>query len=84
MRSFVERQNWQARQPSYTDHCTRSAYAVRPGWGPVREQVGSGRADGVVVLTRCAVSAGFSEFAEQLAWFEARLAFIAVVEGGWR
>lgn len=81
VRSFAKAQGWRAGR-CYTDDRPGSACAVRSGWGLVREQVGSGRADGVVVLTYCAVSAGFGEFSEQLAWFEAHLAFIAVVETG--
>ncbi|WP_416975805.1 recombinase family protein [Streptomyces sp. 4F14] len=81
VRAFAEARGWRAGH-WYSDDCSQSAYADRPGWGLVRQQIRSGRADGVVMPAHFDV--GRDEYAEELAWFSAHLAFVAVVEGGRR
>ncbi|WP_416968289.1 hypothetical protein [Streptomyces sp. 4F14] len=64
------------------DKFLRNACTDQPGWGRVYQQVR--RADDVVVPAHVDVDAGRDEYAEELAWFSAHLAFVAVVEGGRR
>jgi len=81
--SFVEERGWRAER-WYADGHPWSTGLVRAGWQRVRCEVGAGLADGVVVASRFDVSAGWGEFMEELAWFEAHIAFVVVVEVGRR
>ncbi|MET8979393.1 hypothetical protein ABZX85_27700 [Streptomyces sp. NPDC004539] len=81
MRRFVERHKWKAGRV-FMDDFLWSTCTARPGWGLVRMEIGSGLADGVVVLTKHVVSRNAGEYAEQLAWLRGRSAFIAVMQPG--
>ncbi|MET8983426.1 hypothetical protein ABZX85_48495 [Streptomyces sp. NPDC004539] len=81
--AFAEERGWRA-GPRYTDDETWRTCVARPGWGLVRQQVRSGRAEGVVVLSDLDAGAVRCDFMEQLAWFGTHLAFVAVVEVGRR
>ncbi|WP_416969383.1 recombinase family protein [Streptomyces sp. 4F14] len=80
-RLFVEERDWRLGRV-FADDYGWSTCAARPAWGAVRREIGSGRADGVVVPTLSVISSHLGEVAEQLGWFEAHSAFIAVTEAG--
>lgn len=79
-RLFAVEQGWRVGD-SFVDFYLWSTCAARPGWGRVRAEVGAGRADGVVVLSRAAVHVGPGEFDAELAWFSRHFGFIAEVSG---
>ncbi|MBZ3916814.1 hypothetical protein [Streptomyces acidiscabies] len=76
---FVEKQDWRVGQV-FADDYGWSTCAAQPGWGAVRREIYSGRANGVVVPTLSVISSHPDEVAEQLGWFAQSLAFIAVTE----
>ncbi|MFC6067007.1 hypothetical protein [Streptomyces ochraceiscleroticus] len=80
VRAFAERQGWQVGPgKSYTDRHGVTDLMTRPGWSYVRQQIRSGRADGVVALTYSVISPHQDEYERQLDWFVDHFGFIALV-----
>lgn len=79
-REFMERMQWQAaREGAFTDCLSLAAPEDRYGWLRIKQQVKSGFADGVVVLTRATISAQLNEYESELNWFAMHSGFIALV-----
>ncbi|MFI9052412.1 hypothetical protein [Streptomyces sp. NPDC053427] len=80
-REFAERMGWQVgRDQTFTDCLSLTAPEDRLGWLQIKQHVTSGFADGVVALTRAAISPRSNEYETELNWFAMHSGgFIALV-----
>ncbi|QKZ20328.1 hypothetical protein [Streptomyces chartreusis] len=78
-REFVERMRWQLVRESVTDALDATSPEGRHGWQQVKGLVKSGFADGVVALTRAAISPHPYDYEVELTWFAMHSGFVALV-----
>ncbi|MCC2275445.1 hypothetical protein LKL35_08420 [Streptomyces sp. ET3-23] len=77
---FAARMGWQVgRDQTFTDCISLRALEDRYGWLQIRKHVTSGFADGVVALTRAAISPQLGEYETELNWLAMHSGFIALV-----
>ncbi|PNE43495.1 hypothetical protein [Streptomyces noursei] len=79
-REFAERMGWQSGDQTFTDCRSLATPEDRYGWLQIKQHVTSGYADGVVALTRAAISPQLDEYETELNWFAGHSGgFIALV-----
>ncbi|MER5968522.1 hypothetical protein ABT112_02025 [Streptomyces sp. NPDC002055] len=79
-REFTERMEWQVgREQTFTDCLSLTAPEDRYGWLQMKQRVKSGFVDGVVAVTRAAISPQLDRYETELNWFAMHSGFIALV-----
>lgn len=79
-REFAERMKWQVGpEQTFTDGLSLTVDEERYGWLQIRQRVKSGFLDGVVAVTRAAVSPQLDGYETELNWFAIYSGFIALV-----
>ncbi|MFD3714921.1 hypothetical protein [Streptomyces sp. NPDC058677] len=79
-REFAEQMEWQVgRAQTFTDCLSLTTPEDRCGWLQIKQQVKSGFIDGVVAVTRAAVSPQLDGYETELNWFATHGGFVALV-----
>ncbi|WP_031102520.1 hypothetical protein [Streptomyces sp. NRRL S-146] len=79
-REFAERMEWQVgREQTFTDCLSLAITEDRYGWLQIKQRVKSGFIDGVVAVTRAAVSPQLDGYENELNWFAMHGGFVALV-----
>ncbi|MFJ9239703.1 hypothetical protein ACIRJ3_32550 [Streptomyces anulatus] len=79
-REFAERMDWQVgREQVFTDCLSLTAPEDRAGWLQIRQRIRSGFIDGVVAVSRAAVSPQLDGYENELNWIALDHGFIALV-----
>lgn len=79
-REFAERMEWQVgREQTFTDCLSLTTPEDRHGWLQIKQRVKSGFIDGVVAVTRAAVSPQLDGYETELTWLAMHGGFLALV-----